>query len=303
MDQHPENPQANQIPTGIDEAKLLDAVRASGYPLQSVVARELSSQFTVVEEWGYTDRTTKEHRSLDIYAFRELGSDQEGVKPRLHLLVECKRSDMPFVFFPPGVHRPAWDFPEILGLGRFSLGLGNNTTQDASPAEFFCAAELPFVVSGGRIAVAFTRSERKSSALELSGQVPFNKVILPLASAMEQLRQMFGRGSTSPVVALALCVVDAPMLIASGTPEAPRLCLDPWVRVLHQETVQDVHHWQRRHYTVDFVHRAFLRSFLDTHVLPFGDAIAARLRAYARRSTKESATRPKGQAWDAFMTP
>jgi hypothetical protein len=40
-----------------EENKLVDAVRASGYPLQSVVARELSSQFTVIEEWGYKDKT------------------------------------------------------------------------------------------------------------------------------------------------------------------------------------------------------------------------------------------------------
>lgn len=301
MDQHSDNSSANHIPSGIDEAKLVEAVRTSGYPLQSLVAQEISSRFTVVEEWGYTDRTTKEHRSLDIYAFRELGSESDAIRPRLHLLLECKRSDMPFVFFPPGVPRRAADFPEMLGFNGFQLSLGN-TTQDASPAEFFCAKELPFASSDARVAVAFTKSERKGSGLELSGQVPFKNVILPLASAMEQLREMFGRGSsTSPMIVLAVCVVDAPMVIASGTPEAPALCLDPWCRVLRQETVQAVHHLTRRHYTVDFVHRSFLSSYLDLHALPFADALATRVREYLRQSAKGAVTRPKSLSWDAFM--
>jgi hypothetical protein len=302
MDQHSENPPTNRLPTGIDEAKLLEAVRSSGYPLQSLVAQDLSSRFTVVEEWGYTDRTTKELRSLDIYAFRELGAAQDAVRPRLHLLMECKRSDMPFVFFPPGVRRPSWDFPEMLGFSGFHLSLGNNTTQGASPATFFCAEELPFVSSNAKLAVTLTRSERKGANLELSGQVPFNQIVLPLASAMEQLRQMFGGGSSNtPMIVLSVCVVDAPMIVASGTPEAPRLSLEPWVRVVRQETIQDVHHWKRQHYTVDCVHRDFLSAYLESHALPFAEALATRVREYRNRSAKDTATRPKDTSWDAFM--
>src|SRR5437762_4458755 len=121
MNQHSDNPRGNQLPAGVDEGQLVDAVKASGYPLQSLVAQELASRFEVIEEWGYTDRTTKEHRTLDIYAFCELGDGTGEGRPRLHLLVECKRSSLPFVFFPPGVPWMALDFPEVLGLGRFSL--------------------------------------------------------------------------------------------------------------------------------------------------------------------------------------
>lgn len=190
----------------------------------------------------------------------------------------------------------------MLGFSGFHLSLGNNTTQDASPAEFFCSQELPFVSSDARVAVAFTKSERKGSGLDLSGHVPFNNVILPLASAMEQLREIFGTGSsTSPMIVLALCVVDAPMVVAFGTPEAPRLSLDPWVRVIRQKTFQHIHNWTRRHYTVDFVHRSFLSSYLDLHALPFADALARRVLEYRRRSAKDTATRPKTLTWDAFM--
>ena len=80
------------------------------------------------------------------------------------------------------------------------------------------------------------------------------------------------------MIVLALCVLDAPMVMASGTPETPDLRLEPWVRVVRQETIQNVHHWTRRHYTVDFVHRGFLSTYLDSQALPFAEALATRLR-------------------------
>jgi hypothetical protein len=199
MDQHKDNPPENQLSKGVEEDKLLDAVRVSGYPLQSVVARELSSHFTVTEEWGYKDKTENVHRTLDVYCFREL-KGTEPITPRLHLLVECKRSDLPYVFFVPGVSRLPKDFPEMLGCGSFSLSIPQGT-QDASAADFFCANELSFVSPGPAIATAFARAERRNKGgFELSGGVPFNQVVLPLASAMEQISGVFGHGiSGSPI--------------------------------------------------------------------------------------------------------
>jgi hypothetical protein len=301
MNQHSDNPRGNQLPAGVDEGQLVDAVKASGYPLQSLVAQELASRFEVIEEWGYTDRTTKEHRTLDIYAFCELGDGTGEGRPRLHLLVECKRSSLPFVFFPPGVPRMALDFPEVLGLGRFSLSLGNNTTQDASPATFFCAAESPFV-GAARLAVSFTKAQRKSKELDLSGEMPFNQVVMPLASAVEQMRQIFRGVNGTPILVLSLCVVDAAMIVASGTTEAPMLQLEPWVRVVHQESVQDGNHWARRNYAIDFVHREFLTRYVADHAVPFATVLGARMAKYQKRHPKGTqAIRPKDLSWDAFI--
>lgn len=301
MDQHPKNPLANRLPTGVDEAKLVEAVKVSGYPLQSVVARSLSEFFGVVEEWGYTDRTTQEHRTLDLWAHREIEVTTPPGHVRLYLLVECKRSDLPFVFFPPGVQRVPWDFPQIVGLGHFSLGVANGT-QDATPAAFFCAAESPFVTEP-RLAVTFTRAQRKSKDFELSGEVPFNQVVMPLASAAEQMRKIFHGGGT-PSIVLSVCVIDGPMLVASGTPEAPSLALEPLVRVVHQESVQNANHWERRNFAVDFVHREFLRTYVTEQVLPFANVLATRMIDYRRATQahpKGQAIRPKNLGWDAFI--
>lgn len=301
MNQHHDNPPSNQLPSGVSETKLIDAVRSSGYPLQSLVAHELGSKFHVVEEWGYTDRAEKSHRALDIYAFRELQAEGGGLKPRLHLLVECKRSELPFVFFVPGVDRSPRDFPEILGCPGYHLRVGPNAHQDVSPGEFFCANELPFVSRGPTIATSFTRADRKGDGFELSGAVPFNKVVLPLASAMEQMQLVWHGASVSPMIVLAMCVIDAPMVVARGTPEDADLTAEPCVRVLHQEAMPKHNHWMWRHYTVDFVHRRYLGKYIDDHAIPFAEALAGRLIQYQARSPKGSLERSKESTWAQFM--
>ena len=301
MNEHPSNPSTNQLRAGLDEAKLLEAVRWSGYPLQSLIAQELTSHFQVFEEWGYSDRATREHRSLDIYAFRELALPSGAPPARLHLLIECKRSEMPYVFFPPGAPRIPHDFPEIVGFGHLSLDLGNRTTQDASPASFFCAPELPFVSTEARVAVAYARAERKGSSAELSGEVPFKHVVLPLASAVQHLRDVFGGSHGTPLIVVSLCVLDAPMVMATGSPDSPQLMLDPWVRVVHQESERTGTHWRQQHYTVDFVHRSYLTIYLTQHLLPFAEELARRFQEGRHKFAKSVPARAKHLSWAQFI--
>jgi hypothetical protein len=218
----------------------------------------------------------------------------------LHLLVECKRSDLPYIFFPPGVDRLPRDFPDVVGIGQFGISVGKDVTRDASPAAFFCADEFPFVTNA-RLAVTFARAQRKSKQFELSGEVPFNQVVLPLVSAVEQMRQIFQGISAVPLIVLSVCVVDAPMVVASGTPETPSLALEPWVRVVHEETVQQIHHWGRRHYVIDFVHREFLGRYITEHALRFATSFAERMTQFKRRGQPGRTLRPQSLTWDSFV--
>ena len=96
------NPPTNVIPPGIEEPNLVRAVEMSGYPLQGIVAEKLLlGGFTITEEWGFIDSETQEHRSLDLRAFQFTGnpSSGSGVIPQLTLLIECKRTGHPYVFF------------------------------------------------------------------------------------------------------------------------------------------------------------------------------------------------------------
>ena len=95
------NPSGNVIGAGLHESQVEEAVRRSGYPLQTVIARALSTAFHVREEWSYIDADTAELRTLDLLAERPFyESDVHSrVRPTLDLLIECKQSDLPYVFF------------------------------------------------------------------------------------------------------------------------------------------------------------------------------------------------------------
>jgi hypothetical protein len=85
------------------EGQVVEAIEASGYPLQLVVADILRQRnLNVREEWSYIDRESGKLRALDLYAqkwLRDFATDQPRVTPELHLFIECKQSRLPYVFF------------------------------------------------------------------------------------------------------------------------------------------------------------------------------------------------------------
>lgn len=282
MKSHPNNPPENDLQTGVSETELVAAVSKSGYPLQSVVSGILGANFSITDEWGFVDRGTGENRTLDIFAYKKLEPHSDHLSVGLTLLVECKQSDHPFVFFPLGESRVPRGFPAMFGFGRnkFELHKGNSTMYVA-PADFACLGDMPFVGKGPPIAATFARAERKERGrFELSGSVPFNQVVLPLISAFTHLQSKYvptpNRDKYFASIVICLCVVDATMVVATGTPEDPQLELHPWVRTVRQEATEDK--WEpNRFYVVDCVHRAFLAEYIEKHLLPFGHSVATRL--------------------------
>lgn len=275
------NPDSNCLKEGVTAAQLELAVRTSGYPLQRVVAEQLLGVFEVTEEWGYVDRETKEHRALDIFAFRRL-RESARLWVNLALLVECKRSDLPFVFFEAAAPRVPREFPIVAGLrGKTPeihvTGVGSKS---APASRFLGLHDFPFVSSAPPTCSAFARAERKGKELDLSGTVPFNQVVLPLVSAVQHfvnLQKTVGSQTAVPAcLAHPICVVDAPMVLAQGGPEAPGLTMCPWVRVVRQEAAKERDEGFWRHYVVDFVHRAYLTTFVHQHLLPFAEQFAER---------------------------
>lgn len=271
------------LPQGLDEGKLWDAVRASGYPLQTVVARELSKDFDVDEEWGYVDRHSAEQRALDIFARRPLETKSSRLEPQLVLLIECKRSDMPHVFFQAAIPRTLTRFPTVMALPHsdFQLHDSPNRYREVTASEFLAARELEFV-GAPPLAVAFSRAERKGSDLSLSGSVPYNHVVMPLASAHDHLCAAWGDARSDqetyyPSLIVCICVLDAPMILAAGTPEAPELSNRSWIRLLHKETKKDGNWWGARHYHVDVVNRHELRPYIDDQLVPFAEQMASRI--------------------------
>jgi len=280
----PDNPASNRLPRGVNDQDMVDAVSRSGYPLQVRVAAELADGFSIVEEWGYIDRDTKEPRSLDVHAYVSTVHDAASqYHPELILLIECKRSDLPFVFFQAAVPRIPREYPGLFGFrrNRFELYKAGQGYRDATASEFLSLRDLPFVSQGPPVSRAFAKAERGGKALDLSGEVPYRTVLMPLASALHHwagIRKVDGdQQRYFPSLTLMLCVLDAPMVVATGRADNPELTLHPWIRVVRQESYQE-HMWTSyRHYVVDFVHVSHLSTFIAQNVLPFAREVSARI--------------------------
>jgi hypothetical protein len=281
MERTDNNPSENILPSGITDKQLQDAVKSSGYPLQTLVAQELSSNFRVAEEWGYKDRQTGEDRSLDVLAELKL-QDSTHHRSNLTLLIECKRADLPFVFFKKALQHVPRDFPAITGLMGKTLYLYNNLGQsrEISATEFMRLKDFPFIGNGPPVCSSLARAERAGQRIDLSGDQPYKQIILPLISALHHVDEFHKKMGTASQARInsAHCIglLDAPMLIAEGDPDSPSLTLCPWVRVVRQEAVQEKS-MSYMHYVVDFVNRYFLSTFIDAHVLPFSKQFANRV--------------------------
>ena len=283
----PNNPESNQLPSGMDESELGAAIDISGYPLQGLVAKMLRDQFSVTEEWGYIDRETKEHRSLDLFAGRRLSpteSNQTAVHPHLALLIECKRSRHPYVFFRSVASRHIPSFPRVVGMPGGGINImetGTNRGTLVSASSAFGIQKLPFVSPGPPKCATFAKAAPSGKKVELTGADPFNSLILPLSKALDHAVQAHGAetgpASAAPTLMLLVSVLDAPMLLVDEPEQATAPVLCPWVRIFREEATGIKGPWERsRYYTIDAVHSGFLESFLAQHLLPFAHEFAER---------------------------
>lgn len=309
MDSSSDNPSGNQLGPGVAPEQILAAVKKSGYPLQKRVANALRNDFTVQEEWCYVDRDTKELRATDIFAQMRLydeWSTQPHVSPQLTVLVECKQSQLPYVFFLSDSQPSLLDHPKVVGL-QFP-GVTVSTDDDTSTFGFTVISALgldtaPFQ-QAPPFCATFSKCVRKGSELELSGTESYSSLILPLAKAVDHFAQI----SKPPVSAhyfdahlvVALAVVDSPMVCAAGE-DADQLSLRPWVRIGRHEyaEVAEWHHQHDRMLVVDLVHRDFLTTYLRSHLVPFAETFAERvLRHPSELATGEGfVTHMGGDMW------
>jgi hypothetical protein len=280
-----DNPATNALPAGMTLEQLASAIHYSGYPLQSVVAAQLMPDFVVTEEWGFVDRETGIYRTLDIFAYKNLvGNARAGsrVEPGLILLIECKRSELPYVFFKSPAQRRVNDFPAIYGLTAGSIELHESQAYTwHEPSECLGLAEHSFITPGPVLCSAFSKSLRKGKDFELSGTDPFNKIMLPLVNAIDHAFKLYKLGQVQqvcyPRLVLSVCVLDAPMVVANAMSD--ELELFPWVRVIRQEPKTDKQMEQVhgvRHYAVDVVHKDYLSVFVNEQVLPFAECFVER---------------------------
>lgn len=280
MEVNENNPVANILKNGVNEEQLLEAVRASGYPLQTVVYEKLTNNFQILEEWSFVDSDSQEERAIDLLAKKDLyeyGEPHPRVRPCLNLIIECKQSDLPYVFFLTKDKPRTYKFPIIAGLASKDIML----TSDDDPSSWAFSVldalgltEHPFLRENPVFCNTFSKGARKGSKLELSGSQPYQGLVLPLLKAAAHFEKCEKPPTTAYYfdchITIPIGVIDGPMIGVRCSEDENNFELLPWVRVSRHQAAND---GEKNHLintsAIDIVHKDFLSEYIDKHLMPF----------------------------------
>jgi hypothetical protein len=280
-------------PDGFTEALIVAAVSASGYPLQTEVGKRLATEFVVQEEWPFLDSQTETPRALDILATRTLFRWPDNkllalrVRPHLALLVECKTSKAPWVFFKSVSTPDLGSFPLITGLRHAHLEIpALDGSWSLTPTQALGLQFDTFQGAASATASVFSKAVRKGTSAELSGSEAFLSVVAPLSAAIRHYAQLAHPIETAEYfdaqMVIAACVTNAPLALIDATSASSSPQLLPWVRVIRNELNMQAHPFERvQPSVIDFIHVGFLGEYLSRYVLPFARVFARRCRRSA----------------------
>jgi hypothetical protein len=296
MREHPENPSSNQLAAGVTEEDMMAAVEGSGYGLQSVAVDKIMATAVDVletsegtagdsqswriqcqEEWSYIDSDSQDSRNLDALISVDLTSSDSSNKPRaesagetlrihLDLLIECKQSELPFVFFMRRTR--AGDVPRIIGLPHELLSVKLEDHDFAIGMRTYDVLGLRGLplTQRAETAISMSKTHRRGKSLELSGEEAFRGVALPLSKALR-----YYEGLTQPKepklythvrLVMPVAVVRAPMVGVSLEDGEPRLTAMPWVRLIRMDPGDDSPFSQFcEPVAIDVVHVDFLETY------------------------------------------
>ena len=327
----------NQLPDEFPLEEVEKAVRVSGYPVQLRAAEELRQHFDVVEEWGF-EAEDGGSRRLDLYCVKPLSTARD-LETSCRLLVECKRSAYPLLFFRKvtaaiphflritGIHdtvisltHPRYPLPAA--DSRFGPGVvhgGEISIERRVPAAICIGLhQLEFVSAGPPIAPILAKVEhvgRKghkgpgaNAPKKISGEWPYRNMVMPMVAAIDFTEQRFRlekiQDSIFPSLIHALCVVDAPMILATGPEEPLQLRMVDWVRAERHETEAGSTR-RDKSYGIDIVHVDYLADYM-TQLLSFLNEASEVLERHAPllRSGRGHITEPYGDDrvidWESF---
>jgi hypothetical protein len=279
----PSNPTSNNLPSELTEADILEAISDSGYPLQTIVADQLRSDSfeEVQQEWSYLDQDSGENRPIDVLAVKWLSEEEASrahshIYPKLALVVECKQSRLPYVFFLSSSKPEVENFPLIVGLKDRRVEIrtdDSRSTWTVSVLNVLSMTSHTFITDP-EYCTSFSKCVRKPSGFELSGTEPFHSLVLPILKAVHHFDTVESPTATAAYfhchLTIGLGVVNAPMVGMYPTGNTGELIRLPWVRVVKHEADETSNmHFRKGLFAIDIVHKDFLQEYLTNHVIPF----------------------------------
>jgi hypothetical protein len=286
MNNSPNNPSSNCLGPGVNESDIVTAIGKSGYPLQTVVANILRSDFHVQDEWSYVDRNSKQLRTIDIFAQKylyDITAEQPHVRPFLNLIIECKQSSLPYVFFLSPSKPWLPEFPLLAGL----TGKMVEITSDDTPSSF----TLPMLHALGMdshkfvqdtdFCMVFSQCVRKGSGLDLSGSDSYNNLVLPLVNCLQHFQLAEAPPSTALYfdahLTVGIALLDAPMIGVRVNSQHHEYVFTPWVRIIRHEYQEDSYYPSKGIMAaIDVVHKDFFGTYLNDNLLPYANSFCER---------------------------
>lgn len=284
---------SDSLPPGLSIEDVRGAISASGYPLQSTVAEMMRNVFgapgsaAVFDEWRYIDSDSGQARAIDLRVTVDLTdtASEARVAPILDLLVECKSSELPWVFFCGEGSGHAISLPPIAGLpsDRIAVSDGSGFTSLLPVMQAIGIIDQPYIFAAALTSSTFGRLRRKQKRLELSGSEAWSSVTLPLLKATNHLVTTAKPPNTwrrfDARLVIPVVVLDAPMLAVVGPSEDSELRFEPWVRVERYESLEADQFYRRPEMAMfDAVHVNHLESYLRDVIgfaTTFADAVTA----------------------------
>jgi hypothetical protein len=278
------NPRSNMLRSGTSEEMVLDAIKQSGYPLQLEVANFLKENFEIEEEWAFPDSETNTTRTIDIVATHRFPWDesQPRARPAIAFVIECKQSDLPYVFFLSDNKHGIADYPLLGGLNKNEVRITSDDNPSSwmmNPISLFDLREQDFLRASAPSCMTFSKCVRKGKDLVLSGSDAYQNIVFPITKCMQHFRFFHKPPATAYyfdcILIVGLAVIDAPMIAVRVSERGPVAELIPWVRVIRHQPKQGDHLRDRSETLgVDIVHKDFTKDFIFEHALPFASKFA-----------------------------
>lgn len=295
MDEYPGNPTTNKLTAGVTDEDILKAIKSSGYVLQSVAvdriinsaanvlrsseiidSKSVGYRFRCQEEWSYLDRDSGDTRALDALISVDI-TDERSRKPLaespaetlyfyVDMLMECKQSDLPYLFFM----RPAntGDVPHFSGLPYEWLSIQNAGSAFAVRMRTYDVLgtyDLP-IAKVPPTAISMSKARRQGKSLELSGEEAFKGLALPLSKALQyyyKLTQPSKQNLYTHVhLVLVVAVLRAPMIGVSMADGEITTTALPWVRLVRVDPAAESWHSEfSEPMAIDVVHADYLAEY------------------------------------------
>ena len=278
------NPESNILTNGVEEQQIIEAVRISGYPLQTIIYEMLSKKFRIQEEWNFIDSDSNEERAIDLLAelyLYDFNKPQPRVRPILNLIIECKQSDMPYVFFLTKDKQQTPKFPVIAGLANKNIVFTSDDEGSTYNFSILQALELSnhqFLSTSPIFANTFSKGARKGKKIELSGSQPYQGLVNPLLKAVSYFEECEKPPETAHYfdchITIPIAVIDGPMVSVKCT-DSNEIEMVPWVRIpRHQTANKDDNCHLANIGAIDVVHKDYLEEYISDHVMPFATDFA-----------------------------